>query len=142
MDIWAKIAVAIVITFFAILAACFFRVFFAIWPELLTKHIYPFFDRMADRLHDFSENLNNKEERKREQEHINYLLWRAKVKGTNLPTIKTFCEKCAMLYGASYKVKKIGFNTTTEKKKKCEHCGVTGRFVLAQYLIDKKSGES
>lgn len=137
MDIWAKIAVAIVITFFAILAACFFRVFFAIWPELLTKHIYPFFDRMADRLHDFSENLNNKEERKREQDEINFRVWRAKMRGDYLPTIKTYCEKCAELRRVDCKVKKLSFKTTTEMKKKCEHCGAVGKNVLAQYLIDK-----
>lgn len=142
MDLWARLAAAIVAAFISILIWYFVSVVVAIWPEILTEHIYPAMERMSDRLHDFSERLNNREAEKRAQDEINFKIWRAKMAGAKLPTIKTYCEKCAALYGVSYKVKKLGFKTTTEMKKKCEHCGKTGRFILAQYLVDKKSGES
>lgn len=51
------------------------------------------------------------------------------------PTIRTFCEKCALLSRTSYKVKLISHKTTTEKKKYCERCHDTVE--LGQYLIDR-----
>ena len=59
-----------------------------------------------------------------------------------LPTIKTFCEKCAELYRVGYKVKRMNFDVTTEKKKACERCGMTGGIHLAQYLVDSYANDN
>ena len=141
MDIWVRIAAAIVAAFISVFVWYVVQIITALWPEIMTDHINPAMERMSDRLHEFSERVNKREEAKRAANEINIKIWRAKMAGAKLPTIKTFCDKCAELYGVSYKVKKLGFKTTTEMKKKCEHCGKTGRFILAQYLVDKKSGD-
>lgn len=53
--------------------------------------------------------------------------------------IRTMCEECAALYRLSYSVKEITMKTTTEKKKKCEHCG-RNKYGMKQYDITRKEG--
>lgn len=53
--------------------------------------------------------------------------------------ILTLCSKCAEEYQlGGYKVTPQRFNTTTEKKPKCEHCRQQLRYGLEQYKVEKK----
>ena len=61
-----------------------------------------------------------------------------------MATILTLCEQCREIYADGFRMKPITGRTTTEKQKKCEHCGrsFSSPYDLKQYLVNRKGGKS